>query len=97
MALLRIRMVEALEGFKLRLTLTDGSMIGREVIVERPELGDPYTRLFVGGTEFGREQLTNETIEPNVLLRERICARILGRGQDQPTAVILRTRPVGAV
>ena len=31
MALLRIRMVEALEGFKLRLTLTDGSMIEREV------------------------------------------------------------------
>ena len=31
MALLRIRVVEALEGFKLRLTLTDGSMIEREV------------------------------------------------------------------
>jgi hypothetical protein len=31
MALLRIRTVEALEGFKLRLTLTDGSMIEREV------------------------------------------------------------------
>ena len=31
MALLRIRMVEALEGFKLRLTLTDGSTIQREV------------------------------------------------------------------
>ncbi|MBV8139590.1 MAG: DUF2442 domain-containing protein [Deltaproteobacteria bacterium] len=31
MPLLRIRMVEALEGFKLRLTLTDGSKIEREV------------------------------------------------------------------
>src|SRR5712692_918316 len=32
MALLRIRKVEALKGFKLRLTLTDGSVIEREVL-----------------------------------------------------------------
>ncbi|MFZ1890313.1 MAG: DUF2442 domain-containing protein [Candidatus Binataceae bacterium] len=32
MALLRIREVEALEDFKLRLTLTDGSAIERDVI-----------------------------------------------------------------
>jgi len=31
MALLRIREVEALQGFKLRLTLTDGSVIERDV------------------------------------------------------------------
>jgi hypothetical protein len=31
MALLRIREVKALEGFKLRLTLTDGSVIERDV------------------------------------------------------------------
>jgi hypothetical protein len=31
MTLLRIREVEALEGFKLRLTLTDGSVIERDV------------------------------------------------------------------
>ena len=31
MALLRIRKVEPLEGFKLRLTLTDGSAIERDV------------------------------------------------------------------
>ena len=31
MALLRIREAEALEGFKLRLTLTDGSVIKRDV------------------------------------------------------------------
>lgn len=37
MALLRIREVEPLQGFKLRLTLTDGSTIEREV-----------SRLFVG-------------------------------------------------
>lgn len=31
MALLRIRTVKALEGFKLRLTLTDGSVVERDV------------------------------------------------------------------
>jgi len=31
MALLRIREVKALEGFKLRLTLTDGAVIERDV------------------------------------------------------------------
>jgi hypothetical protein len=31
MALLRIREVKALEGFKIRLTLTDGSVIERDV------------------------------------------------------------------
>jgi hypothetical protein len=37
MALLRIREVKALDGFKLRLTLTDGSIIERDV-----------TRLLIG-------------------------------------------------
>jgi Protein of unknown function (DUF2442) len=60
MALLRIREVKALEGFRLRLTLTDGSVIEREV--SRLLVGPVFEKIRTDRALFGQVRAEGGTV-----------------------------------
>ncbi len=60
MALLRIRKVEALKGFKLRLTLTDGSIVEREV--SRLLVGPVFESIRTDPALFGQVRAEGGTV-----------------------------------
>lgn len=64
MALLRIREVQPLDGFKLRLTLTDGSVIERDV--SRLLIGPIFDPIRADPTVFARVRVEGgTTVWPN--------------------------------
>ncbi len=60
MALLRIREVKALEGFKLRLTLSDGSVIERDV--SRLLVGPVFEPIRKGPAVFAQARVEGGTV-----------------------------------
>ena len=80
MSLLRIRDVEALEGFRLRLTLTDGSVVERDV--SKVLTGPVFVPLRQDPALFRRVRVENETATwPN---GADICPDVLIWGGPPP-------------
>jgi hypothetical protein len=80
MALLRIRNVEPLEGFKLRLTLADGSVIEREI--SRLLVGLMFEKIRTDPALFGHVGVEGVTVVwPN---GADLCPDVLDLGGPPP-------------
>jgi hypothetical protein len=89
MALLRIRKVEALKGFKLRLTLTDGSIVEREV--SRLLVGPVFESIRTDPALFGQVRAEGGTVVwPN---GADLCPDVLIWGGPPPEESGASSRP----
>ncbi len=93
MALLRIRGVEALEGFRLRLTLTDGSVVEREVL--RLLVGPVFEKIRSDPALFAQVRAESGTVVwPN---GADLCPDVLIWGGPPPEEGQQPAHPPGAV